>query len=135
MTLTAVYESVENGWVQGRLEELPGVITAAPTREEAEELLADALSEYLGSLEVAPRSGADQVPIQGDIRIEARDQPGVVPTQVATTKQAAVIRAKAAKQGRAIKADAKKEARKIARSAKAGRVTDRGTSRKSTRGR
>lgn len=45
--LTAVFETVEHGWVQGRIRELPGVITAAPDRAEAEEGLLDALREYL----------------------------------------------------------------------------------------
>src|SRR5919109_1751722 len=43
MQLTAVYELVEDGWTQARLAELPAVITAAPTRQEARELLVDAL--------------------------------------------------------------------------------------------
>lgn len=47
VSLTAVYEPVENGWTQARIEELPEVITAAPTLEEAKELLADALREYI----------------------------------------------------------------------------------------
>ena len=47
LSLTAVYEPVENGCVQARIEEIPGVITAAPTRAEAEELLGDALRDYL----------------------------------------------------------------------------------------
>jgi predicted RNase H-like HicB family nuclease len=50
ISLTAVYEPVEGGWTQARIEELPAVITAAPTPEEATELLVDALSEYLLSL-------------------------------------------------------------------------------------
>lgn len=45
--LTAVFESVEDGWVQARIQELPGVITAAPTLEEAKAMLTDALHEYL----------------------------------------------------------------------------------------
>ena len=53
-SLTAVFESVEGGWVQGRVAELPGVITAAPTRAQAEEDLRDALKEYLLSLQEAP---------------------------------------------------------------------------------
>lgn len=61
---TAVYEPVEDGWIQARLLELPGVITAAPTQPEAEELLLDALQEYLTSLqdEVIPaqRSSSDE---------------------------------------------------------------------------
>ncbi|MGH8932867.1 MAG: type II toxin-antitoxin system HicB family antitoxin [Egibacteraceae bacterium] len=48
--LTAIYETVENGWVQARVEELPGVITAAPGQAQAEELLLDALREYLLAL-------------------------------------------------------------------------------------
>jgi hypothetical protein len=31
LSLTAIYETVENGWTQARMKELPGVITAAPT--------------------------------------------------------------------------------------------------------
>lgn len=50
ISLTAVYEPVENGWTQARIEEIPAVITAAPTVDEAKELLLDALREYLLSL-------------------------------------------------------------------------------------
>lgn len=50
LSYTAVFEPVEDGWVQARLAELPAVITAAPTRDEAQELLLDALREYLLSL-------------------------------------------------------------------------------------
>ena len=50
MSLTAVYEPVENGWIQARIEELPAVITAGPTANQARELLLDALREYLLSL-------------------------------------------------------------------------------------
>ena len=50
ISLTAVYEPVDGGWTQARIEELPAVITAAPTLEEAKVLLVDALSEYLLSL-------------------------------------------------------------------------------------
>jgi len=49
VAFTAVYEDVENGWVQARLAEIPGVITAAPTRAEATEMLVDALAEYVRS--------------------------------------------------------------------------------------
>lgn len=45
--LNAVFETVEAGWVQGRIVELPAVITAAPTAEEAEHMLLDALREYV----------------------------------------------------------------------------------------
>ncbi len=63
MTFTARYETVEDGWVQATIDELPTVITAAPSYEEAKESLADALHEYLlafGDLEkqpAAPRHG------------------------------------------------------------------------------
>ncbi len=46
---TPIYEEVENGWIQGRIKELPGVITAAPTHDEAREMLADALREFVAS--------------------------------------------------------------------------------------
>lgn len=49
LRLTAIYEDVDGGWTQGRLLELPGVITAAPTREEAGEMLRDATLEFLAS--------------------------------------------------------------------------------------
>lgn len=54
LSLTAVFEPDENHWVQATIREIPGVITAAPTREEAEELLLDALREYLLSFQVDP---------------------------------------------------------------------------------
>lgn len=47
LTFTAVYEPVEGGWVHAHLAEIPGVITAAPTRADAEVMLLDALREYL----------------------------------------------------------------------------------------
>jgi predicted RNase H-like HicB family nuclease len=56
--LTAIYEPIEDGWVQGRIAELPGVITAAPTFDEAKEMLRDALAEYLASFESAPVANA-----------------------------------------------------------------------------
>jgi predicted RNase H-like HicB family nuclease len=48
--LTAVFRAVDDGWIEARVAELPGVITAAPTLEEAKELLPDALHEYLLAL-------------------------------------------------------------------------------------
>jgi predicted RNase H-like HicB family nuclease len=56
--LTAVYEPVENGWIQGRLVELPGVITAAPTLAAAKGMMRDALVEYLASFDSAPAASA-----------------------------------------------------------------------------
>jgi hypothetical protein len=74
VSLTAIYEPVENGWIQARLKEIPAVITCAPTRSEAEELLLDATREYLLSLvdvdlETVPENGS-----QGNVEItlEAR---------------------------------------------------------------
>ena len=60
IALTAVYEPVEQGWVQARLAELPAVITAAPTLDAAREFLADALREYLLSLAESPSTAAGQ---------------------------------------------------------------------------
>jgi predicted RNase H-like HicB family nuclease len=52
--LTAVFENVENGWVQAQIAEMPGVITVAPTLDEARELLVDAFREYLLALGGTP---------------------------------------------------------------------------------
>lgn len=75
-TLTAVFESVENGWTQARIVELPAVITAAPTQVEAEELLADALIEYLRSLgpesSTETSSSAQQLPLEVVIGASSR---------------------------------------------------------------
>jgi hypothetical protein len=54
LELSIVYESVENGWTQARIAEYPAVITAAPTREGAKDLVLDALKEYLLSLADEP---------------------------------------------------------------------------------
>ena len=54
LQLSIVYEQVENGWTQARIAEYPPVITAAPTREGAKELVLDALREYLLSLAETP---------------------------------------------------------------------------------
>jgi predicted RNase H-like HicB family nuclease len=60
--LSIVYEPVENGWTQARIAELPAVITAAPTKGEARELVLDALGEYLRSL----RSEGGPLPGNGE---------------------------------------------------------------------
>ena len=57
LELSIVYEPVENGWTQARIAEYPPVITAAPTREGAKELVLDALREYLLSLADEPPTG------------------------------------------------------------------------------
>lgn len=43
MELHVVFEPDEGGWVRATIEELPGVVTCAPTRDEARELARDAL--------------------------------------------------------------------------------------------
>jgi predicted RNase H-like HicB family nuclease len=58
LSYTAVYEQVENGWTQARIVEVPGVITVGPSREEARELLRDALREYLASFMESDRDEA-----------------------------------------------------------------------------
>ena len=50
MELHVVYEPDEMGWVRATIEELPGVITCAPTLAEAHDLVRDALAEWLASL-------------------------------------------------------------------------------------
>jgi predicted RNase H-like HicB family nuclease len=60
--LSIYYEPVENGWTQARIAELPAVITAAPTKGEARELILDALGEYLLSLRTEP----DPLPGDGE---------------------------------------------------------------------
>lgn len=62
LSLTAIYEPVEDGWTQARIQELPAVITAAPSLDEAKELLLDALREYLLSLR-GP-SAATELPVR-----------------------------------------------------------------------
>jgi predicted RNase H-like HicB family nuclease len=56
--LSIVYEPVEDGWVQARIDELPAVITAAPTRTEVKAMVLDALREYLLSLRDVPPAHA-----------------------------------------------------------------------------
>jgi predicted RNase H-like HicB family nuclease len=68
--LSIVYEPVEEGWVQARIEELPAVITAAPTRVEARAMVLDALREYLLSLRDTPPErppGQDREPVALEI--------------------------------------------------------------------
>jgi predicted RNase H-like HicB family nuclease len=48
--LSIVYEAVDAGWVQARIEGIPEVITAGRSKAEARTLVLDALREYLLSL-------------------------------------------------------------------------------------
>lgn len=50
MELHVVFEQDEQGWVRATIEELPGVITCAPTHAEARALIRDALGEWLQAL-------------------------------------------------------------------------------------
>ncbi len=50
ISLAIVYEPVEDGWVQARIEGIPEVITAGRDKTEARTLVLDALREYLLSI-------------------------------------------------------------------------------------
>jgi predicted RNase H-like HicB family nuclease len=70
--LSIVFEPVEDGWVQARIDELPAVITAAPTRTEAKAMVLDALREYLLSLRNVPSvraAGEDREPVALQIAV------------------------------------------------------------------
>jgi predicted RNase H-like HicB family nuclease len=54
--LHVVFEPDEEGWVRARIEELPGVITCAPTLDEARALVRDALDEWLRALTSAEQA-------------------------------------------------------------------------------
>jgi predicted RNase H-like HicB family nuclease len=69
LTLTARYETVDEGWVQAQLQEMPAVITVAPTRDEAEELLIDALKEYLLSFGGSAPQPTDHSADEGRLEI------------------------------------------------------------------
>lgn len=59
LTLTVLFEPVDDGWVQARIAELPEVITAGRDRGEARQLVLDALREYLAANAAAAASGPD----------------------------------------------------------------------------
>jgi len=61
LEFTIVYTTVEAGWTQAQLAELPAVLTAGPSREHARALVVDALREYLAAL--VSRAPAD---VRGD---------------------------------------------------------------------
>jgi predicted RNase H-like HicB family nuclease len=50
MELHVALEPDDGGWVRATIEELPGVITCAPTLDEARALIRDALDEWLQAL-------------------------------------------------------------------------------------
>lgn len=49
MSFTVVLTDVDGGWTQAQLRELPGVITCAPTADEARDAVVEALRDYLES--------------------------------------------------------------------------------------
>jgi predicted RNase H-like HicB family nuclease len=61
LSLTVIYEADAGGWVRGRLAELPGVITAAPTIKQARPMIRDALGEYLASFGPVSEKGAIEI--------------------------------------------------------------------------
>jgi predicted RNase H-like HicB family nuclease len=58
VNLHVAFEADEQGWVRATIEELPGVITCAPTIDEARELVPDALEQWLTALTSAGRLSA-----------------------------------------------------------------------------
>jgi len=71
LSYTVICEPVENGWTQARLEELPAVITAAPSPDEATEQLVDALAEYLLALGHPHKAAADPAARTVTVTIQA----------------------------------------------------------------
>lgn len=59
VNLHVAFEPDEEGWVRATIEELPSVITCAPTLDEARELVPDAFEEWLTALTSAGRLPAD----------------------------------------------------------------------------
>ena len=45
--LTAIYEPQPAGWIVASIAEIPGVLTQGETKEEAREMLADALAQII----------------------------------------------------------------------------------------
>jgi predicted RNase H-like HicB family nuclease len=76
LTYTAVFEEVEDGWTQARIAEVPGVITAGSNRQEARDLLQDALREYFASF-MEPRDDLDGIDDRELLRVELVDVPSV----------------------------------------------------------
>lgn len=74
LAYTAVFEEVEGGWTQARIAEIPGVITAGQSREEARALLQDALREYLASF-MEPIAGLDEIGDREQLVVELTAAP------------------------------------------------------------
>ena len=54
-TLTVVFETVDEGWVQARIAEIPAIITVGHDRDDARSLVEDALREYLLAIATTDR--------------------------------------------------------------------------------
>jgi len=74
LAYTAVFEDVEGGWTQARIAEIPGVITAGQSREEARALLQDALREYLASF-MEPMAGLEKIGDREQLVVELTAAP------------------------------------------------------------
>ena len=62
MELHVLYESDENGWVAASLWEIPQVVTCGRTKDEAREMVRDALAEWL----LAVQTPAAKAPANGE---------------------------------------------------------------------
>jgi predicted RNase H-like HicB family nuclease len=73
LQFTAMFETVEDGWIQARIKEIPGVITVGATLDAAIELLPDALNEYLlalGQLDEGELEGAvEERPLELSVEV------------------------------------------------------------------
>jgi predicted RNase H-like HicB family nuclease len=69
MELHVVFEPDEDGWVRAAIEELPGVITAAPMLDEARRLIRDALNEWLAALTTAERAAVSADALRGTLTL------------------------------------------------------------------
>jgi hypothetical protein len=64
LSLSILYQPVDEGWTQAQIVELPEVVTAAPTRGEAKEMVLDALREYLLSFaDETPADDGEREPV------------------------------------------------------------------------
>lgn len=55
---TVVYEEIEDGWIMARVPELPGAVTQGKDREEAREMIKDAVELLLASYQANAASTA-----------------------------------------------------------------------------
>jgi predicted RNase H-like HicB family nuclease len=55
---TVVYEEIEDGWIMARVPELPGAVTQGKNREEAREMIKEAVELLLASYQANAASTA-----------------------------------------------------------------------------